>query len=66
MAIWVVVLAEFHGLAEFGRIPWPGRIWQKRQITVDYGKLQSYAQSLLTKSVEIGSGVLRVCFITLY
>jgi hypothetical protein len=28
MAIWVVVLAESHGLAEFGRIPWPSRIWQ--------------------------------------
>ena len=28
MAIWAIVLAEFYGLAEFGRIPWPSRIWQ--------------------------------------
>jgi hypothetical protein len=28
--------------------------------------LRSYTQSLLTESVEIGSGVLQVCFITLY
>jgi hypothetical protein len=28
VVIWVVVLAESHGLAEFGRILWPGRIWQ--------------------------------------
>jgi hypothetical protein len=59
-------LAEFHGLAEFGKIPWPGRIWQKQQIAVNCGKLWSHAQSLLAKSVEIGSGVLWVYFITLY
>ena len=53
-------LAEFHGLAELGRI------WQKRQIAVGCGKLQSHAQSLLAESVEIGSGVLRVYFIILY
>ena len=52
-------LAEFHGLAELGRI------WQKRQIAVGCGKLQSHAQSLLAESVEIGSGVLQVCFIIL-
>ena len=34
------------------------RIWQKRQITVNCGKLQSHTQSLLAKSVETGSGVL--------
>ena len=50
-------------IAEFGRL---GKIWQKRQITVDCGKLWSHTQSLLTKSVEIGSGVLQVCFIILY
>jgi hypothetical protein len=53
-------LAEFHGLVELGRI------WQKRQIAVDCGNLRSYAQSLLAELVEIGSGVLRVCFMTLY
>ena len=60
MAIWVVILAEFHSLVELGRIG------QKRQIAVDCGKLQSYTQSLFAELVEIGSGVLRVCFITLY
>ena len=58
MVIWVV------GLAEFGRIPWPGRIWQKRQIAIDCSKLRSHIQSLLAESVETGSGVLQVCFIT--
>ena len=53
-------LAKFYGLAELGRI------WQKWQIAVGYGKLQSHAQSLLTESVETGSRVLRVCFITLH
>jgi hypothetical protein len=53
-------LAEFHGLAELGRI------WQMRQIAVGYGKLQSYTQSLLTESVEIGSGASQVCFIILH
>ena len=60
MAIQVVVLAEFYGLAELGRI------WQKRQIGVDCGKLQSHTQSLLAESVETDSGVLWVCFITLH
>ena len=55
-----MVLAESHSLVELGRI------WQKWQITVDCSKLRSYAQSLFTKSVEIGSGVLQVCFITLH
>ena len=52
MAIQVVVLVEFYGLAELGRI------WQKQQIAVDYSKLRPHTQSLLAKSVEIGSGVL--------
>ena len=52
IAIQVVVLAEFHSLAELGRI------WQKRQIGVDCGKLRSHTQSLLTELVETGSGVL--------
>ena len=60
MAIQVVVLVEFYGLVELGRI------WQKRQIGVDCGKLRSYTQSLLAESVETGSGVLWVCFIILY
>ena len=60
IAIWVV------GLAEFSRILWPSKIWQKWQIAVDYSKLRSYAQSLLTKLVEIGSGVLRVCLVILH
>ena len=34
------------------------RVWQKRQITVDYGKLQSHTQSLLTELVEIDNRVL--------
>ena len=59
MAIRVIVLAGFHSLAEFNRI------WQKRQITIDYGKLRSYTQSLLAKLVETGSGVSRVYFIIL-
>ena len=50
-------LAEFHGLAELGRI------WQKRQIAVGCGKSRSHTQSLLAESVETGSGVLQVCFI---
>ena len=33
---------------------------------MNYSKLQSYTQSLLAKSVEIGSRVLWVCFIILY
>ena len=49
-------LAEFHGLAELGRI------WQKRQIAVDCGKLRSHTQSLLAESVETGSGVSRVSY----
>ena len=53
-------LAEFYGLAELSRI------WQKRQIAVDCGKLRSHTQSPLAKSVEIGSGVSRVCFIILH
>ena len=53
-------LAEFHSLTELGRI------WQKRQIAVDCDKLQSYTQSLLAESVETGSGVLQVYFITLH
>jgi hypothetical protein len=40
---------------EFGRL---SRRWQKQQIAVNCGKLRSYAQSFLTKLVEIGSGVL--------
>ena len=53
-----MVLAEFYGLVELGRI------WQKRQIAVNCGKLRSHAQSLLAELVETGSGVLWVCFIT--
>ena len=34
-------------------------------LSIDYSKLQSHIQSLLTKSVEIASGVLLVCFIIL-
>ena len=52
---------KFNGLAEFSKILWSGRIWQnlakfyslaeygkmqqKQQIAVDYGKLQSYGSS---------------------
>ena len=34
-------------------------------LSVNYGKLRSYIQSLLAKSVETASGVLPVCFIIL-
>ena len=52
----------WQNLAGFSRF---GKIWQKWQIAVGCGKLRFYAQSLLAKSVEIGSGVSRVCFMTL-
>ena len=50
-------LAEFHGLAELGRI------WQMRQIAVGCGKLRSHTQSLLAESVETGNGASLVYFI---
>ena len=75
-------MAEFYSLVEFSRILWPSRvwqnlaefhglaelskIWQKRQIAIGCGKLQSHTQSLLAKSVETGSGVLQVCLIILH